>query len=62
MFRIIDIQTNNTLGLSTEKFVNLEEKQLYETKFRTKLKEVLSISTLLNFNGYMLSLKENGLL
>ena len=62
MFGIIGIQTDNTLGLSTEKFVNLEEEQLYEAKFRTKPKEVLSVSIPLNFNGCMLSLKEDGLL
>jgi len=60
MFGIIGMQTDDTLGLSTEKFVNLEEEQLHEAKFRAKPKEVLSVSTPLNFNGCMLSLKEDG--
>jgi hypothetical protein len=58
-FRLVSMQTNNTLMLRTAAFSSLEEKKLEEAQFRSKLKTVLSLDVQLGFNGCTLTI-ENG--
>jgi hypothetical protein len=57
-FSIVEIQTNNTLILRSKEFDTIEEKELTKAKFSAKPKELLSLKTLLIFNGCILTQKE----
>jgi hypothetical protein len=57
-FRLVSIQTNNTLMLSTAEFSSLEEKKLEEAQFRLKSKTVLLPDVQLDFNSYTLTIEK----
>ena len=48
------MQTNNTLILTLEEFLVLEDDEFNKTKLLIKLKEVLVLKTPLIFNGCVL--------
>ena len=50
-FKIVGMQTNNTLFLGDKTFVELEEKELEKAKLIAKLVEMLSKGNPLMFNG-----------
>ena len=47
------MQTNNILILALEEFLVLKNNKLNKTKFFIKLKEALTLKTLLTFNKYI---------
>ena len=55
MFRIVGIQTDDTLIIRIENFSALKEDKLQKTKFTAKLKEQLSLENSLMFNSYILN-------
>jgi hypothetical protein len=57
-FGIIRIQTDNTLILRSKEFNTIEEEKLTKAKFSAKPKKLLSLKTLLIFNGCILTQKE----
>jgi hypothetical protein len=54
-FGIVGIQTDDTLILRSEEFGTIEDKELTRAKFSAKPKELLSLETLLIFNGCILT-------
>jgi hypothetical protein len=60
-FNIVGIQTNNTLILRSKEFNTIKEKELTKAKFSAKPKELLSLETLLIFNGYILTQKKRNI-
>ena len=60
-FGIVGIQTDDILILLTAIFSAKEEEKLKETKFRIKLKIILTKNTSLDFNGARLCYDGNGL-
>ena len=50
------MQTNNIIILRDNQFSALEEDKLVKVNLIAKLKEKLNLTTLLLFNGYILSL------
>jgi hypothetical protein len=61
-FRIVAMQTDDTLGLSDDQSTTLEDEKLKGAKFTAKPKETLSDTSSLQFNGCAISIKENGTL
>jgi hypothetical protein len=57
-FSIVGIQINNILILGSKEFDTIEEEELTKAKFSAKPKELLSLETLLIFNGCILTQKE----
>jgi hypothetical protein len=57
-FRLISIQTNNTLMLSTAEFLSLKEKKLKKAQFRLKPKTILSLDVQLDFNSCTLTIEK----
>jgi hypothetical protein len=57
-FSIVGIQTNNTLILGSKEFNTIEKEKLTRAKFSAKPKELLSLETLLIFNGCILTQRE----
>jgi hypothetical protein len=57
-FGIVRIQTDNTLILRLKEFNTIEKEELIKAKFSAKPKELLSLETLLIFNGCILTQKE----
>jgi hypothetical protein len=57
-FSVIGIQTDNTLIFKLKEFNTIENKELTRAKFSAKPKELLSLKTLLIFNGCILTQKE----
>jgi hypothetical protein len=57
-FNIVRIQTNNTLILGSKEFNTIEKEKLTRAKFSAKPKELLSLETLLIFNGCILTQRE----
>ena len=53
------MQTDNTLGLSNNRFTALEQEELEKAGFTAKPKEVLSTDNTLQFNGCVLVLNAN---
>jgi hypothetical protein len=53
-FGIVALQTNNSLILGNQVFIDLKEKELKNTKFTAKPKEKLSKNKLFHFNNYIL--------
>jgi hypothetical protein len=58
-FRLVSMQTDDTLILRTAAFSSLEEKKLEEAQFQSKPKTVLTPDVQLDFNGCTLTM-ENG--
>lgn len=54
MFRVIGIQTNNTLILRNKAFAQLKEEELVKAKLSVKPAKVLLYNTPLMFNKYIL--------
>jgi hypothetical protein len=57
-FGVVGIQTDNTLILGLKEFDTIEDEELTKAKFSAKPKELLSLETLLIFNGCILTQKE----
>jgi uncharacterized protein YfkK (UPF0435 family) len=55
------MQTNNTIILKNNQFSALKEDKLVKINFIVKLKEKLSLTTLLLFNRCILSLNEDSI-
>ena len=55
------MQTNNIIILGDDQFSALKEDKLVKVNFIIKLKEKLSLITLLLFNRYILSLNKNSI-
>jgi hypothetical protein len=53
-FRIVALQTNDSLILANQVFADLKEKELENTKFTAKPKEKLTKNKLFYFNSYIL--------
>ena len=60
MFRMVGMQTNNTLIIRIENFSALEEDKLQKAKFTAKLKEQLSLENSLIFNSCILNKQQTG--
>jgi hypothetical protein len=58
VFGVVRIQTNNTLILGSKEFDTIKDEKLTKAKFSAKPKELLSLKTLLIFNGCILTQKE----
>jgi hypothetical protein len=58
-FRLVSMQTNDTLMLRTATFSSLEEKKLEEAQFRSKPKTVLTLDVQLDFNGCTLTIENS---
>ena len=54
-FRIVGIQTDDTLILASEEFLALEDRELSKANFLAKPKEALTPEDPLIFNGYVLT-------
>jgi len=61
LFRIISIQTNNTIILGDNQFLALKENKLVKVNLIVKLKERLNLIILLLFNRYILSLNKDSI-
>ena len=59
LFGLVGMQTDDTLGLSTEEFAILEDEQLRKANLQAKPKEVLSPTNPLAFNGCILSQEDD---
>jgi hypothetical protein len=57
-FGIVGMQTDDTLGLSDDKFAELEEKELTKASLSAKPKETLSPTSQLQFNGCILTYED----
>jgi hypothetical protein len=55
IFRVISMQTDNTLFLGLEEFAAYEDNKLQKANFSTKLREELSLNSNLIFNGCILT-------
>jgi hypothetical protein len=60
-FRVIGIQTDNTLILGNDEFTKLEEEELTKARLTTKPKEALLYKTLLIFNKCILHQEEESI-
>jgi hypothetical protein len=58
VFGVVKIQTNDTLILRSKKFNTIKDKKLTKAKFSVKPKKLLSLKTLLIFNGCILTQKK----
>ena len=61
-FGVVGLQTDDTLILGNAAFQDLEEKQLKESNFMAKPKQILTPVSPLLFNGCTLSIDDNGTL
>jgi hypothetical protein len=61
LFGIVSMQTNNTIILRDDQFLTLKEDKLVKANLIVKLKEKLNLTTLLLFNGHILSLNEDSI-
>ncbi len=59
LFRLVSIQTDNTLFLGDKHFTSLKERKIYKKKLLAKRIEKLSQDYSLSFNKYKLSLNES---
>jgi hypothetical protein len=57
-FGVVGIQTDDTLIFRLKEFNTIEKEELTKAKFSAKPKELLSLETLLIFNGCILTQKE----
>jgi hypothetical protein len=60
-FGVVKIQTDNTLILKLKEFNTIEKEKLTKAKFSAKPKKLLSLKTLLIFNGCILTQKEENI-
>jgi len=60
-FGIVGMQTNNIIILGDDQFSALKEDKLVKANLIAKLKEKLSLTILLLFNGCILSLNEDSI-
>jgi hypothetical protein len=58
-FRVIDIQTNNTLFLASDEFAALENSKLQKAQLTAKPKDKLSAELSLMFNRCTVTIKPN---
>ena len=58
-FRVVSLQTNNTLFLGDHAFAATEEAKLKEANFIAKEREKLIPMTLIKFNGGQIKLKDD---
>src|SRR5271156_3418811 len=61
LFKIVGIQTNDTIILRDNQFLTLKENKLVKVNLMVKLKEKLDLTTLLLFNRCILSLNQNSI-
>jgi hypothetical protein len=59
-FVVVGMQTDDTLGLSSDKFAALEQEELEKAQFAAKPKEILTTDNSLQFNGCILTLSSDG--
>src|SRR5271163_505387 len=59
-FRIVGLQTNDTLFLVDESFVGNEQSELHKAKFMAKEREQLTVDTPIKFNGGLIRLAPDG--
>lgn len=57
-FGMVGMQTNDTLIVASPDFSTKEQKEIEKAKFDTKEKQVLSSKSLLNFNGCIVTMKD----
>ena len=55
VFRVVSMQTDNTLFLGLKEFATLKDKELKKAKLTAKLREELSLENNLIFNRCILS-------
>jgi hypothetical protein len=58
-FRVVRIQTDDTLILCTDAFTRLKDKELTKVNLIVKLKEELTLANQLIFNSYVLTLSHD---
>ena len=56
VFRVVGMQTDNTLFLGLKEFATLKDKELRKAKLTAKLRDILSPKSRLIFNRYVLSI------
>jgi len=61
LFGIVSMQTNNIIILGDDQFLALKEDELVKANLIAKLKEKLSLTILLLFNGCILSLNKDSI-
>jgi hypothetical protein len=61
LFGIVGMQTDNIIILGDNQFSALKEDELVKVNLIVKLKEKLNLTTLLLFNGYILSLNKDSI-
>jgi hypothetical protein len=61
-FRVVSMQTNNTLFLTSLKFAEMEDTKLQKAQLTAKLRDMLSIEFKLIFNRCVLSVDSDGTL
>jgi hypothetical protein len=61
LFRIVGIQTNNIIILGDDQFSALKEDKLVKINLIVKPKEKLNLTTLLLFNGCIISLNKGSI-
>ena len=59
-FGIIGLQTDDTLFLADETFINTEQNELYKAKFMAKEWEQLTVDIPIKFNNGVIQLLANG--
>jgi hypothetical protein len=59
-FSIVGLQTNDTLLLADETFVEAEQNELHKAKFMAKEHEQLTVDTPLKFNSSLIQLASDG--
>jgi len=58
-FGVVGLQTNDTLIVVNDEFAATEEEELQKAKFIAKPREELTSTTLLKFNGGVISLMDD---
>jgi len=61
LFGIVGMQTNNIIILGDDQFLALKEDELVKANLMVKLKEKLSLTILLLFNGCILFLNKDSI-
>ena len=61
LFKIVSMQTNNIIILGDNQFLAFKEDKLVKANLIVKLKEKLNLTTLLLFNGCILSLNKDSI-
>jgi hypothetical protein len=58
LFRVVSLQTDNTLFLGDKEFIQLEDSKLKAVRLLAKLVQTLSPDNPLVFNGYKLIIED----